>query len=49
MGKKQRQPSKDTRLYPKDNFNSEVAKELQNAARSQKSLQSGVQQKAMTL
>lgn len=47
--KKQRQPSKDTRLYPKDNFNSEVAKELQNAARSQKSLQSGVQQKAMTL
>lgn len=45
--KKQRQPSKDTRLSPTDNFNSKTVREFRNAARSQKSLQSGVQQRAM--
>jgi len=50
IGKKaKRQSSEDTRLSPKDNFNSKRARQLQNAARSQKSLQSGVQQRATML
>lgn len=47
MGKKkQRQPSKDTRLSPKDNLNS---KRASNAARRQKSLQNGSQLRAVML